>query len=125
MVYPDGETLTYSYDVGGNLNRVENLNGYAYIADVGYDEYEQKVFCAYGNGTTNTWAYTPELRRLDHMTANTATGNKMFDNAYTYDRIDQHLTDSKLDISEVPNGTYFIRLMDHQGRSILKPIIKL
>ncbi|MBK7344360.1 MAG: hypothetical protein IPJ06_15445 [Saprospiraceae bacterium] len=79
------------------------LHGYAYIAQVGYDEYEQKVFCAYGNGTSNTWAYTPELLRLDHMTARTATGNMMFDNAYTYDLIGNILSLTNDAVATGPN----------------------
>jgi hypothetical protein len=87
MTYPGGEMLTYGYDDGGNLTSIVNGDSYAYIAEIGYDEYEQKVFCAYGNGTTHTWDYTPELRRLEQMKAISGSDNEMYNNTYTYDNI--------------------------------------
>ncbi|MDP4252065.1 MAG: SpvB/TcaC N-terminal domain-containing protein, partial [Bacteroidota bacterium] len=60
MVYPDGENLTYNYNVGGsllNMTGVYNGTTYNYLTQMGYDKFETRVFMQYGNGTemTNTF----------------------------------------------------------------------
>ena len=88
MTYPGGELVNYYYDFGGNL---KSLNGtslnQSYITEIGYDEFEQKVFCKYGNNTTHHYSYTAELRRLNNMTAISSSSNEMFNNTYGFDYI--------------------------------------
>ena len=70
---PDGEKLTYSYDAGGSLARVEGFTqstlggeGVAvpYVTRIGYDELGQRVRLALGNGVVTRYRYEPLLRRL-------------------------------------------------------------
>ncbi|HLO56875.1 MAG TPA: RHS repeat-associated core domain-containing protein [Saprospiraceae bacterium] len=87
MTYPGGEVLSYAYDKGGNLKTMSSSSGGNYITEIGYDHYEQKVYCHLGNGTKNNYTYTPELRRLQNMQAKTAGGTNMFNNTYTFDLV--------------------------------------
>ena len=88
MTYPGGEVLNYSYDWGGNLKSMHSPSlNQSYISEIGYDEFEQKVFCKYGNNTTHHYSYTAELRRLNNMTAISSSSNEMFNNTYGFDYI--------------------------------------
>ena len=54
ITYPDGETLSYSYDKGGQVVSATGVrNGFTteYVKDIGYDEYGQRTYIEYGNGT--------------------------------------------------------------------------
>ncbi|MDQ6889881.1 MAG: hypothetical protein M3Z56_06365, partial [Bacteroidota bacterium] len=89
MVYPDGETLTYNYNVGGTLQNmagIKNGTTYNYLPQLGYDKFEKKVYMRYGNGTEMTYAFEPTRRRLNQLTAKTAAGRMMMNNSYTYDK---------------------------------------
>ena len=60
LVFPDGETLVYSYDRGGLLKgavgRTDEAT-YVYVKDIAYDQFGQRVKVSYGNGTTSTYTY--------------------------------------------------------------------
>lgn len=89
MVYPDGEVVTYNYNLGGLLHDMsgsKKSSTFAYVNQLGYDKFEQRVFLAYGNGTKNSYAYEPDRRRLKSMTAQTSTQRLFMDNVYTYDK---------------------------------------
>lgn len=89
MIYPDGEALTYNYNVGGMLHDMSGINSgtaYNYLPQAGYDKFENKIYQRYGNGTEMTYAFEPDRRRLQKMTAKTAAGRLMMDNSYTYDK---------------------------------------
>lgn len=90
MTYPDDEVLNYDYDLGGNLDSISGTlsNGIHqdYINRIGYDHFEQKVYCQYGNGNETSYVYEPTLRRLEHMKVMHDT-EVLFDNTYTYDKV--------------------------------------
>nr|WP_162945018.1 SpvB/TcaC N-terminal domain-containing protein [Flavisolibacter nicotianae] len=89
MIYPDGETLTYHYNLGGMLQNMSGVKGgttYNYLPQLGYDKFEKKVYMRYGNGTEMTYAFEPERRRLAQITARTAGGRFMMNNTYSYDK---------------------------------------
>lgn len=89
MIYPDGETLTYNYNVGGLLHDMSGVKSgtvYNYFPQAGYDKFENKVYQRYGNGTEMTYAYEPDRRRMNKLTAKTAAGRLMMDNLYAYDK---------------------------------------
>lgn len=89
MVYPDGETLTYDYNVGGLLQKMSgNKDGtnYNYLPQTGYNKFETRIYMRYGNGTEMTYAFEPDRRRLQHLTAKTSAGRLMLDNTYGYDK---------------------------------------
>jgi RHS repeat-associated protein len=88
MLYPDGEVLTYGYDRGGLLQKVEGQKAgerYGYIEQLGYNELEQRVRVKYGNGVETRYAYEPETRRLSDLDTNTQHGAKIQRLHYTYD----------------------------------------
>jgi RHS repeat-associated protein len=88
MVYPDGENLTYNYNLGGSLLSMTGVNNgttYNYVTQLGYDKFETRVFMHYGNGTEMTSTFGPQRRELQKMTAKTSAGRFMMDNTYTWD----------------------------------------
>jgi RHS repeat-associated protein len=90
MTYPDGEKLTYHYNRGGSLKSFEGEklgNKYKYIDQLGYDEYDQRVYLRYGNGTETEYTYDPVRRRLENLQALTAAGRQMMNNTYSYDAV--------------------------------------
>ena len=90
MQYPDGEKVTYNYDLGGNLTQmtgVYNNTPYSYIKRIDYDYYEQRTYMLYGNKTETFYNYTPELRRLGNLNVKTSDGNDLFNNKYGYDKV--------------------------------------
>ena len=95
MIYPDGEEVTFSYNVGGLLH---SMNGkkkgakFDYVDQLGYDKFEQRVFLEYGNGTKTNYTYEPNRRRLKTMTATTAANRNFMDNVYEYDQVNNILS---------------------------------
>ena len=86
MIYPDEEKITYSYNLGGQLEKVHGykLYGYDYVSKIGYDKFEQRTYLKYCNGAETFYTYDPQRRRLQNLTVNSG-GNTIMDNAYTYD----------------------------------------
>lgn len=94
MLYPDGERLTYNYNLGGTLEKMAGIKSgtsYNYLPRMGYDKFEQRVYTKYGNGTVMTRTYEPGRRRLQNLTAKTAANRLMMDNTYSYDNEDNIL----------------------------------
>ncbi|WP_347067711.1 RHS repeat-associated core domain-containing protein [Flavobacterium sp. WV_118_3] len=90
MTYPDGERVSYYYDLGGNLNRVLGnvaSTDYEYIQRIDYDHYEQRTYLLYGNNTETKYTYSPSLRRLSNLNVKTAAQQNMFNNNYAYDNV--------------------------------------
>ena len=88
MTYPDGEVLTYNYNLGGsllNMSGVNNGTSYNYLTQMGYDKFETRVFMQYGNGTEMTYTFGAQRRELAQMTAKTGAGRFMMDNTLTWD----------------------------------------
>lgn len=90
LTYPDGEQVSYFYNLGGNLNRMSTLindSEYDYIKQIDYDYFEQKTYMKYGNNTETFYNYTPEQRRLDALNVKASDGQDMFNNVYSYDKV--------------------------------------
>lgn len=86
--YPDGEVLYYQYDLGGNLKSVINNDNYKYISNIGYDEYEQRINIAYGNGTKSEFTYYNATRRLsNHALMVVQPAHYLLYNNYGYDAV--------------------------------------
>jgi RHS repeat-associated protein len=63
----DGETYTYSYDVGGHVRAVSGRRGTTtttYASKILYNEFDQRTRLELGNGAVTTYGYDPLLRRL-------------------------------------------------------------
>jgi len=90
MTYPDSERVSYHYNHGGGLDSVsgdkEGVH-YKYVNQLGYDEYDQRVYLQYGNKTETNYSYDKLRRRLTSLAAATATGRLMMDNSYAYDAV--------------------------------------
>lgn len=106
LTYPDGEQLTYSYDLGGNLKTVTN-GSYNYIQNIKYDLYEQRTAANYGNGTRTDYSYIATNRRLDHFGL-WSNSNAFLSNSYEYDKRGNIIRLAN-DVGVTPNqmgGTY-------------------
>jgi len=113
MIYPDGETVAYSYDQAGNLQRItgEKLGrSYEYISRIGYDKFEKKVYQQSGNGTVEHYNYEPKRQRLAEMSLSSSKGI-IVSNTYRYDAMSNILgitgdTELSGDIGGVISHTY-------------------
>ncbi|WP_312346246.1 SpvB/TcaC N-terminal domain-containing protein [Chryseobacterium binzhouense] len=85
--YPDDETVSYEYDLGGNLKKIVNDAGYEYVKSIKYDHYEQRTHILFGNDTSSSFSYEPELRRLNNHILYDANSNALLDGDYTYDYV--------------------------------------
>ncbi|ROS80629.1 RHS repeat-associated core domain-containing protein [Muribaculaceae bacterium Isolate-042 (Harlan)] len=92
MIYPDEEKVTYSYNVGGLLEKVrgEKSYGYDYITKLGYDKFEQRSYLKYCNGAETFYTYD-DRRRLSNLAVNSG-GTSIMDNAYTFDAVSNVLS---------------------------------
>lgn len=92
MIYPDEKKVTYSYNLGGLLEKVrgEKSYGYDYITKLGYDKFEQRSYLKYCNGAETFYTYD-DRRRLSNLAVN--SGNKtIMDNDYTFDAVSNVLS---------------------------------
>lgn len=92
MIYPDEEKVTYSYNLGGLLEKVrgEKSYGYDYITKLGYDKFEQRSYLKYCNGAETFYTYD-NRRRLSNLAVNSG-GTSIMDNAYTFDAVSNVLS---------------------------------
>ena len=92
MIYPDEEKVTYSYNLGGLLEKVrgEKSYGYDYITKLGYDKFEQRSYLKYCNGAETFYTYD-DRRRLSNLAVSSG-GTTIMDNAYTFDAVSNVLS---------------------------------
>ena len=87
MTYPDGEVVSYQYDLGGQLFAMAgNKDGtpYPIIDTILYDKFASRAYIAYGNGTNTQYDYEPYRRRLAGL--QTFSGSSaLMDLTYSYD----------------------------------------
>jgi RHS repeat-associated protein len=88
VVYPDGETLTYAFDAGGNVKSAAGaLKGarFEYLRHFGYDEFGQQTRAVLGNGAETRRVYDPQSRFLAQL--RTSGGGRELQNLrYQMDR---------------------------------------
>jgi RHS repeat-associated protein len=105
MIYPDGEIVQYFYNRGGTLNRMAGSkagNNYTYINQIGYDEFGQRVYLLYGNGTESRYTYDEQRRWLKNLTSLTAAGRVFMSNKYKFDLVN-NIQEINNDIPLQPN----------------------
>ena len=93
MTYPDGEVVTYHYNVAGQVESMtSNKQGrQSVIVDrIGYDKEGHTVYTKLGNGTETTYTYDKQRERLQVMNL-TADGQTVMENRYQYDAVDNIL----------------------------------
>lgn len=84
LKYPDGESVTNTYDAAGMLSEVKGSALYA--ADIRYDVFGNRTHMAVGKVVT-TWTYDPARVRLANVTSTLQTAGqpKIQNLQYTYD----------------------------------------
>ena len=91
MIYPDGETLTYGYDRGGQVTSVTGVTQHGqtlkYVKAITYDDYGQRVFIHYGNDVTTAYQYDPNRRWLSHIKTENSRGRVYQDTSYGFDAV--------------------------------------
>ncbi len=95
MKYPDGETITYTYDKGGQLkgvsgvkNTVKGTENYSYIDTIVYDEHGQRVYIKYGNGVETKYRYDDKRRWLKDIETKNSRTNEVFQKiTYSFDKV--------------------------------------
>ena len=95
MKYPDGETITYTYDKGGQLKGVSGAKTtnkgsikYSYVDKILYDEHAQRVYIKYGNGVETRYKYDEKRRWLDSIeTKNNQTQDVFQKIKYNFDAV--------------------------------------
>lgn len=70
MIYPDEEKITYSYNLGGQLEKVHGYKSYDYdyVSKIGYDKFEQRTYLKYCNGAETFYTYAPQCRTMARTT---------------------------------------------------------
>ena len=87
ITYPDNEVVSYTYDLGGQLQSVSNNSSYTYLDNVAYDRFGAKVSQTYGNGLVTDYTYNNTTRRLSQITVTDNSNNPYSDIQYTYDPV--------------------------------------
>ncbi|RZJ90754.1 MAG: hypothetical protein EOO20_07200, partial [Chryseobacterium sp.] len=85
MIYPDGEDVSYEYNLAGNLIKIRNSDGHEYIKDIQYDEFEQRTLVLNGNDTKSEFQYNLADRKLNLHILSDITGTELLKNNYAYD----------------------------------------
>ena len=102
LIYPDGEKVSYKYNLGGSLVNMVNGDNYEYIKRIDYDYYEQRQYLLYGNNTESFYNYSPTLRRMTGLHVKTHDGQDLFDNVYDFDNVGNVIS---IINNAVPNNT--------------------
>ena len=95
MRYPDGETIIYTYDKGGQLkgvsgvkNTVKGTENYSYIDTIVYDEHGQRVYIKYGNGVETKYRYDDKRRWLKDIETKNRQTDEIFQKiSYRFDKV--------------------------------------
>ncbi len=88
ITYPDGETVYYGYDHGGNLVSMYSKKGidiYYFINDIKYNEFGKRTKMYYNNGVETKFEYNPANQRL--ATLDCSMGDVIQHFEYSYDDI--------------------------------------
>ncbi len=116
MIYPDEEKVTYSYNLGGLLEKVrgEKSYGYDYITKLGYDKFEQRSYLKYCNGSETFYTYDGLYRLATATGTYTGADNKSasytlamgYDNMHRITSKRQHLTQDNVQFNGTLNVGY-------------------
>ena len=109
MTYPDGEVVSYGYNLGGMLDSIKGVkNGVTnkYLNSIRYNRFEMKDTVFYGNGTWAEYQYDTLLRlkRLkSHTSSYPGTSEVMQDIVYQYDSVG-NITEISNSAGQLANG---------------------
>lgn len=85
---PDGNTYHYTYDKGGQLNRVvcqEGQKVHEIIHEIRYQGQGKCAFISYGNGVGVQYGYDRSGKRLIRVRAENKNGDALLDLSYAFD----------------------------------------
>ncbi|WP_313092370.1 RHS repeat-associated core domain-containing protein [Chryseobacterium flavum] len=118
LTYADGEQVIYEYDLGGNLKRISNKEGYEYVRKIAYDHYEQRTSIELGNGMKSEFEYTLADRKLNVHRLKDYFGTELLNNNYTYDYVGNiiELKNSAGVYNEMGGNYLFNYKYDHLNR---------
>ena len=116
MIYPDEEKVTYSYNLGGILEKVrgEKSYGYDYISKLGYDKFERCSYLKYYNDAETFYTFDG-LYRLTSATGTytvadsesaSYTLDMVYDNLHRITSKRQHLTQDNVQFNGTLNVGY-------------------
>jgi RHS repeat-associated protein len=86
--YPDGELVTNTYDLAGNVAQVTGAGaGWSrtYADQLQYDVFGNRTRLRLGNQVTTTWSYDPQRVRLSSVVTTLPSAQRVQDLHYTYD----------------------------------------
>ncbi len=90
ITYPDEEVVSYGYDPGGQVQKVTGMHWgqrTEYVRDIGYDEFGQRSYIEYGNGTRTRYAYDPARRWLTSISTQSQWGVSLQNMSYRFDLV--------------------------------------
>ncbi|MFC7597559.1 RHS repeat-associated core domain-containing protein [Terrabacter sp. GCM10028922] len=90
MTYPDGESLAYTYDSGGQPTQIDgDKDGwtYRYLSEAAYDKFGQRARLVEGNKVTTNVSFDPVSRRLANINSGLSDKPANQNLKYTYDKI--------------------------------------
>ncbi len=84
VTYPDSETVSYTYDTGGNLSSVKSTST-TYASYSGYNALGQTGGITYGNGIETAYTYNADNGLLKTIDTETSSGTDLINRSYTFD----------------------------------------
>ena len=86
IIYPDGEKVTYSYNLGGLLEGMKGGKSYCYnyVNLLGYDKFEQRVYMEYGNKMVTIYGYGERNQYLYQSRVWSSGGTQILHNSYGF-----------------------------------------
>ncbi len=85
VVSPDNETITYTYNRQGGIDKV--AGNATYISAITYSATGQMLSLTYGNGTVTNYQYDPKTLRLTHLATQNSQSTKLQDLSYAFDNV--------------------------------------
>ena len=126
--YPDGEVVSYSYDAGGQVQKVTGVHwgqSTEYVKDIGYDEYGQRTYVQYGNGTRTSYVYDPYRRWLSSINTQSQWGVPLQNMSYRFDLVGNILGCQNISATYSTSQSYtydnLYQLVGAQGTSAYHP----
>src|SRR5215208_432504 len=98
MAYPDGKTVSSSYDAAGRLSALDDWRGSSTgRTSFSYDDANRKTTQTLPSGAYTSWSYDTanRLSQVEHKTA--AAGTVFGRYSYTYDNTGNRLTQASFD----------------------------
>ncbi|MBP5402883.1 MAG: hypothetical protein J6Y36_06980 [Treponema sp.] len=87
ITYPDGETVSYTYNDYGKVVKIEGNHfgqKFTYVNKIAYNEYGQRAYIEYGNGVSTEYTYDRYNKLLDNIKTVKETDSKTYQNINYY-----------------------------------------